>query len=287
MVGLFSCSDDDGATATGKASISMTDAAVDAENVTGVFLSVSEVQAISSTETRTVATFDDARVFNLMDYQNGEVYTLGEGDLEAGTYEEIRLIISGTADSYIEFDDGTTDPLEIPSGTSSGYKVKGAFEVAANTTTALVADVDLRKALVLTGEGTYKLRPTGRLLEIEGTGTIQGSIQGAIDPSEQVVVYAYQKGTFESSEENEPAEGSSRYENSVNSAIVAEDGSYTLAFMEAGEYELIVASYSNLDEDEDLEFMGRLNAEILISGILSESIEVESNTTVQATIQLL
>src|SRR5690606_23739051 len=149
--------------------------------------------------------------------------------------------ISGSADSYIPFDDGSTEELESPSGTSSGYKVKGSFDVAANTTTELVADIDLGKALVVTGQNNYMLRLRGRLVVAESTSTIGGTVEGNIGASERVVVYAYREGTFDDSEESEPAEESTRFENSVNSAIVNEDGSYTLAFMEEGEYELIIA----------------------------------------------
>lgn len=286
LVGLSSCSDDSEAASTGKASVAITDAAVDAENISSVNLSVSEVRATSNNETSTIVTFDSPKEFNLMAYQNGETYFLGEGDLEVGTYTDIRFIISGPTDSYIEFEDGSTEALEIPSGTTSGYKVNGTFEVAANTTSDIVADVDLRKALVLTGEGSYMLRPTARLVEVDGTGSIEGTVQGEMDAANTYVVYAYSEGTFTDSEEAEPASGSTRYEGSVNSAIVAEDGSYTLAFMEEGEYEIIVASYANTDEDEDLEFQGSVSSSLMIDGALFNLVSVSSNTTVDMNILL-
>lgn len=283
--GLLACSDGD-VSSSGRARISATDAAVDAENVSKVMLSVSEVRATANGETQTVATFEAPKEFNLMAYQNGETYFLGEGDLEAGTYSDIRFIISGASDSYIEMKDGSKEDLEIPSGTTSGYKINGTFEVAANTTTDIVADVDLRKALVVTGNGQFKLRPTARLVVSEATGEIKGTVEGQTSASERLVVYAYKEGTFSASEENEPAEGSTRYEGSINSATVADDGSYTLAFMEEGDYEVIVAKYSNQDEDEDLEFEGRVNAELIIDGSLFNTISVTSNTTVSADIVL-
>ena len=287
LTGLFACSDGDSDVGSkGNARVSATDAAVDAQNVSKVMLSVSEIQASANGETRTVMTFDAPKQFNLMAYQNGETYVFGEGDLEAGSYSDLRFIISGTTDSYIEMKDGTKKALEIPSGTTSGYKVNGTFEVVANSTTDLVADVDLRKALVVTGEGTFKLRPTARLVDANATGTIQGTVDGQSNTSEQLIVYAYKEGTFSASEEDEPAEGRTRYEGSVNSATVAEDGSYTLAFMEEGDYEVYVASYSNTDDDEDLEFQGRVTTDIMINGSLFNTISVESNSTITANILL-
>jgi hypothetical protein len=287
LSGLFACNDGDGSVSSkGQASLKVTDAAVNAENVNKVVLSVSEVQATSNGQVKTMATFDTPKEFNVMAYQNGETYFLGEGDLEAGTYSDVRLILSGASDSYIGFKDGSKKDLEVPSGTTSGYKIKGTFEVAANSTTDIVADIDLRKALAVTGEGTYKLRPTARLVVENTTGKIQGSVSGSIDASETIVVYAYKKGSFTTAEEAEPADGETRFQNSINSAVVAENGSYTLAFMEEGEYEIKVASFSNNDQDEELEYNSTLDIDLMISGTLFNSVEVESNSSVTAAIIL-
>lgn len=282
FVGLSACDDDGSSVSTGKATFKVTDAAVDAEQVSGVYLSVSEIQAKSNGELRTIMTFDTPKEFDVMAYQNGETYLLGEGELEPGSYSDFRFIISGASDSYLMMKDGTRENLEIPSGATSGYKLKGTVDVAANMTTELVADIDLRKALVTTGEGTFKLRPTARILMEENTGTIKGEVSGTLQSSEKLVVYAYEKGVYNSSEEDTPSEGETRFEGSVNSAVVAEDGSYTLAFMESGEYELVVASYTNQDEDNDLEYAGRLNASISIGGAWLELVEVSSDATVSA-----
>lgn len=277
-------------TSNGKASISMTDAAVDAENVSKVMLSVSEVQATANGQSRTVATFSSPKQFNLMAYQNGETYFLGEGDLEAGSYSDLRFILSGESDSYVEMKDGSTKELIIENATTTGYQVSGAFDIAANSTTNLVADVDLRKALVAqsqsASETSFKLRSTARLVVSDLTGEIKGTVDGEMDASRRYVVYAYSKGSFSASEEAEPAEGRTRYEGSINSAVVANDGSYTLAFMEEGDYEIIVASYSNQDNDADLEFEGRVSSDLMINGSLFNTVSVTSNTSVTANIML-
>ena len=284
MVGLFSCSDDE-STTKGSARISATDAKVDAENVIGVFLSVKEIQAKGDADTKTVISFEDPLVFNLMAYQNGETFAMGEGDVEVGSYNELRFIISGESDSYLEMKDGSKKSLEIPSGTSSGYKIAGAFDIAANETVDLVADIDLRKALTVTGEGTYKLRPTGRVVEAEATGIIRGTISGDMPQDKQLIVFAYLKGTY--SEEEASTTNPNRFDGAINSAFVSSAGSYTLAFMEEGEYELVVASYSNTDDDDELEFDGTLDFELLLGIDVINSVEIESNSTVELSIELL
>jgi len=272
---IYSCDSESDVSGKGTAGVKVTDAAVDAENINGVYLSVLEVQAIGESETKTLTVFDEPRIFNLMDYQNGSTYDLGEGEIDAGIYSEIRLITDGN--SYVSFDDGSTEPLNIPSGTSSGYKIKGDYQISANNRTDLVIDVDLRKAFVLTGEGTYKLRPTARLINEEGTATITGTISATAE--DRVIVYAYAKGTYDSSEEAEPTSGESRFENSVNSAVVS-NGSFTLAFMEPGEYDLIAVAYDADETDNTYNFRTAAEAEVLLNGNVLSILELEANTNV-------
>ncbi len=286
VMGLSSCSDDEDPSFKGKANVKATDAAVDAENVSAVYLAVDEVQATANGQSKTIVKFDTPKKFNIMAYQNGATYFMGEGDLDAGTYSDLRFITSTSTDSYVEMKDGTTKTLDIENGSTTGYKIQGAFEIAANATTNLVADIDLRKALVTMSDGTFKLRSTARVVVEENTGKIKGKVSGSTDASKRLVVYAYEKGTFDSSEENAPVEGRTRYEGSINSAIVAEDGSYTLAFMEEGEYEIIVASYTNQDNDAEMEFEGRMSSSLTVNGILFNTIKVQSSTTVSANIEL-
>lgn len=272
---IYSCDSESEVSGKGTAGVKVTDAAVDAQNISGVYLSVAEVQAIGESETKTLTVFDEPQIFNLMDYQNGSTYELGEGEIDAGIYSEIRLITDGN--SYVSFDDGSTEPLNIPSGTSSGYKIKGDYQISANNRTDLVIDVDLRKAFVMTGEGSYKLRPTARLINEEGTATITGTISATAE--DRVIVYAYAKGTYDSSEEAEPASGESRFENSVNSAVVS-NGSFTLAFMEPGEYDLIAVAYESDETNNTYNFRAATEAEVLLNGNILSILELEANTNV-------
>lgn len=84
ITGLISCSSDDNSSTSasmkGQASIKATDATVDAENVSGVYLSVSEIQATANGQSKTVVAFDTPNQFNIMAYQNGQTYFMGNGD---------------------------------------------------------------------------------------------------------------------------------------------------------------------------------------------------------------
>lgn len=271
---LASCNSDGEVGSKGTAGVRVTDATVDVASVTGVFLSVREVQARGTGGTKTIAAFDSPKSFNLMDFQNGASYDLGEGTIDAGIYSELRLVLD--ENSYVEFEDGSSEPLTVPSGTSSGYKVKGDYQISANGRTNLVVDIDLRKAFVKTGENTYILRPTARLVNADNTGTIEGTVSAHSE--DRVVIYAYAEGTWDDGESAEPAEGSTRFEGSVNSAVVA-NGQFTLAFMEPGKYDLIAVAYTYNEVEDTYSFKSATAAEVMVAGSVVDMLELEANAT--------
>ena len=74
-----SCDDNDNEMdGQGSVRVEATDAAVDAQNISGVYLSVEEVQVIANGEVKNTITFDQPEEFNLMAYQNGQTKLLGE-----------------------------------------------------------------------------------------------------------------------------------------------------------------------------------------------------------------
>ena len=272
---------------TGTASFEATDAAVDAENISGVYLSVDELQVISNGEVKNSITFEEPEVFDIMAYQNGQTKLMGETELDAGAYDDVRLILTSTAQAWVEFTDNTTQEITVPSGSTSGYKIKGDFEVLANGVSEVVLDVDLRKALVQEGNGDYKLRPTARLISKAESGTIQGSVDMSnMQNADKVVVYAYLEGTYNESETSEPAEGSSRFEGSINSAVVSSTGAFTLAFMPVGDYEIIVASYSEDALTNEFQFESATAVEVEVNGNLTSIFSVEARSVTNLLINL-
>lgn len=280
---IFSSCDDDNASeldGTGTARLEATDAAVDADNITGVFLSVDEAQFIANGQVRNSITFDSPEEFNLMDFQNGNTHFLGEAELQAGAYQEVRLILTSSSQAYVEFADQTKSQINVPSGSTSGYKIKGDFEVLVDGTTELVADVDLRKALVKRGNGEYNLRPTARLITKATAGKIEGNVNDeSMQNADKVVVFAYLEGSFNESEMSEPTDGEARFENAVNSATVDAFGNFTLAFMPEGDYELIVANYSENQIENKFDFQTASSVEVTLNGNLVSIFNVSARAT--------
>ncbi|NVK84934.1 MAG: DUF4382 domain-containing protein [Cytophagia bacterium] len=286
---VFTSCDDNGdeMSGTGTVSVEATDAAVDAENISGVYLAIDEVQVIANGTMKNSITFDEPETFNLMAYQNGQTKFLGEAEVDAGAYDEVRLILNSMSQAWVEFTDNTTQEIDVPSGSTSGYKIFGDFEVLANGMSEVVLDVDLRKALVQQGNGDYNLRPTARLISKTTSGTIQGAIDMSdYQDADKVVVYAYLEGTFNESEMSEPAEGSSRFEGSINSAVAAATGNFTLAFMPEGDYELIVAEYNEETLSNETKFETASTVEVEIDGESMTTFSVEASTTLSLLIDI-
>ncbi len=267
-----SCDSNSDVKSGGTTTVSVTDATIDDTNIIGVYLKVREIQVRSKNDIKVLASFDTARVFNVMDYTNGATFSLGEGELEAGTYSELRLILDESC--YVKFEDGAEETLEIPSGSTTGYKIKGDFNINANSETDLVVDIDLRKAFVTSGNGEHTLRPTARLVKSENTASIDGTI--AVSNEDRVVIYAYAKDTYTESEAGQPAAGSSRFENSINSGIVS-NGQFNLSFLEPGEYDLVAAAYTYNETAGTYTFKSAKKTEFILNGSLLDFLDLEAN----------
>jgi hypothetical protein len=148
-----------------------------------------------------------------------------------------------TPGCYIEFSDGTTETLFVPSGSQSGFKGVGAFDVPANGSVDITADFDVRKSVLRTGNNIerYVLKPTIRLVVDNEAGKIVGSVVNIPEGSE-IVIFAYEDGVYTEAEALEPALESPRFPNAVSSDMVCDQNSYHIAFLAPGIYDLVVVA---------------------------------------------
>tara|TARA_R100000908_G_scaffold65344_1_gene54559 strand:- start:91 stop:939 length:849 start_codon:yes stop_codon:yes gene_type:complete len=116
---------------------------------------------------------DDSMTVNLLDYQNGAVLDLGEAELEAGMYNQIRLLLGDNNTVVI---DGETYALTTPSAQQSGYKLNVNAEVEEGQVYDLVIDFDASQSIVVTGNGNYILKPVLRTVSIEEEASISGNV---------------------------------------------------------------------------------------------------------------
>lgn len=245
-------SDDGDSSSSGTLSLSMTDAPLIDENVTGVYIKVTGIEYHHDGNWESADDFIAPETFNLLDLTNGKTIDLGDLVLPAGEYTQLRFLLDAPEDSsaktdsacQLEFNGDYNVSLYVPSDSQTGFKSTGNFTIEANAQISVTADFDVRKSIVSAGNsGKYLLKPTIRLVVNEHSGEINGTVTDLPEASE-VVVYAYLDDTYDN--DFEPDSDSIRFSQSVTSNDVnLSDGSFTLAFLAEGTYDLVFASYES------------------------------------------
>jgi len=168
--------------------------------------------------------------YNLLELMNNAGVTLAEQDLPEGDYGEIRLVIECEGEEAPEIViAGDSFPLTVPSGCTSGFKLKGEFSLVAGQETVLIMDFDMQKSVHETGNGKYMLKPVVRFIQADAAGNIVGEVTPVVPRS---VIYAFEAEAFTGD----------NYDDAVNSTIIRDDGSFIVAALPAGTYDIVVAA---------------------------------------------
>ena len=253
MLSILGCggSSDVNSGDTGTLSLRLADAPlIDEDNVTGVFITITGIEYHTNDGWHTMEEFNTSvNPINLLDWQDGASIHLGDFQMPAGKYTQMRFMLDAAeegnkpktnAGCFIEFDGERNETLYVPSGSNTGYKAIGNYDVPINGTVTMTADFDVRKSITVTGKSPkyYKLKPTIRLVVTDQAGAIKGTVSD-LNVSNTYVVYAYEP----SNSLDLTTEAGNGFENAVTSAVVKEGGSYTLSFLAMGSYDLIVVEY--------------------------------------------
>jgi len=238
------------ASGTGTLALYLSDAPIDAENVTGVYITINGIQYHVDEQWITCEEFEGPKIYNLLELTGGNSTLLGDLVLPGGHYNQIRFMLDipemgqnpANPGCYIEFADNSTQPLFVPSGNTTGYKAVGQFTVPNNGTVEVTADFDVRKAVHL-ASSHYILWPTIRLVVNNEAGRISGSIANNSTYTD-IIVFAYADGTWADTEDDEPVYPASRFPNAVNSGKMCDEGDYTIPLLAAGTYDLVIAGYN-------------------------------------------
>src|SRR5690554_2029580 len=128
---LFASCSDDTTDEKGTLKLSITDAPLDTDGVTAVNITVNEIQYhIKDNEWKTFENFEGPKIYNLLELTDGESDMLGQFELGTGIYTQLRFILDAPEKGqstpsnpgcYLEFDDGTTQALFVPSASQSGF----------------------------------------------------------------------------------------------------------------------------------------------------------------------
>lgn len=284
--------DDDDVKASGKANFKLTDAPIDDASVSSVFVTVADVKV----DGESFSGFQGAVTIDVLALQNGRTEVLGLGDLEAGTYSNISIVLqydvdaSGNAPGCYILNE-SNEKIDLASSTASQSEVvitNGAFVITENATTDVVLDFDLRKAIKYDDANeeefsfvsNTELQSSLRFVNESETGSVEGSCDDPVVDSDKIIVYAYKEGSFNQDTEVQ-GEAHAQFSNAVSSTSVDANGNYQLSFLEDGDYELIFTSYKESNDDGKFELEGFLEVNSVLGLDLNIlGVEASANVTV-------
>jgi hypothetical protein len=278
---------------TGQLNMEITDGPMEDPSVKAVFVTIAEVKV----DGETFSGFSGKKTINLLAYQQGSVAALGLGDLDAGSYENITLVLDAETDAtgnspgcYVQTADNVKHALSATA--THSITVAKHFVVNSGDMTSVVVDFDLRKAIQYqSGGGTdhydfvgsAELQSAVRVVIKDQTNHLAGTCQNSIVATDKIVAYAYKKGEFTRSIEIQSENGVD-FKNSVASATVDNNGAFSIAFLESGDYELHFAAYKDNNNDGKLDFQGTL----ILDGLIDlGNLRLTTSTTLDLNIMVI
>jgi hypothetical protein len=146
---------------------------------------------------------------------------------------------------YVLKTDGTKDKLEFAGKSQAVITLKPKnFKVEENAATEIIMDFDLRKSIKSSGNDfsfvtSNEIETAIRAENRSRTGAIKGKIDNYTAAQGNILIYAYKKGTFKASTETKGSGSSDiTFAKAVTSSKVNADGTFSLSFLEEGNYEL-------------------------------------------------
>ncbi len=220
--------------ATATFRVLLTDAPSDQLDSAVIYISQVYLQGDSG---RTVVS-DSAMSFDLLVLANGVTAELADSVIPTGEYQQLRLIVDSARavlKAPLTFRDGsTTASMKVPSGSTSGLKVKfGGPIVVDSGEVVVVIDFDVSRSFVFQGPPgapkSVSLKPV-----INGTyRNVAGSISGTVTPAAaRAQLFAIRNGT----------------DTARTTFADTMTGAYTLQFMPPGTWTVVATAAGYGDE---------------------------------------
>jgi len=229
---------------TGKINVLLTDAPFPIELVSSAWITVDRVEIRSYQE---IEVEDDDSAFqvisdeelhiNLLELTNGITEQIAFADLEQGMYDLILLHI---VDAKIILMDGSEYDMKVPSGSSSGLKVKLEPEIylEADQTTDVLLDFDVSRSFVAKGQlggnlTGFNFKPVIRGVFLGSAGRIEGNVTDTAGIAmEDIMVRTWIQSEFDEDSEDDY----------LAATFTDELGDYKLIGLPEGTYSLVIMS---------------------------------------------
>lgn len=244
---LTGCNKDENDIPAGKSrlNILLTDSPFPIDLVSKTTVTIDKVEIRQKMESSVNADDDSFIVLSNQEMQidllvltNGITEEIASSDLEAGHYDMIRLHV---VDATVELKDGSTFDLKIPSGSSSGLKIKIDPEInlSEGQTYDVLLDFDVSRSFVAKGNINgeihgFNFKPVIRGVFLGAAGRIEGNVTDTTSIAlENAMVKAWLK------EEGTEVNDSSIY---IISSFTDISGDYKLIGLPEGTYNIICSS---------------------------------------------
>lgn len=234
---MLSCSKDDTMNnyteGKGKVNIYLTDAPFPVNLVSKTVVSIDKVEIRKQESDTSGAEFitltDEPMEVDLLTLSNGVTELLASVELEAGSYDLIRMHVG---ESTVYLNDDTQFDLKVPSGSSSGLKIKikPAIEISSGQTADVLLDFDVSKSFVAKGNWKkgnllgFNFKPVIRCVLLDMAGRIEGTV---LDTASNALEHASVKVWMETEEMNDSL---------ITSAFTNPAGNYQIIGILAGNY---------------------------------------------------
>lgn len=243
---LVSCNDDENSPqgTMGRINVHLTDSPYPIDLIKSAFVTIDKVeirQHLESDQGENEDSFiviSEANIeIDLLKLTNGITEQIASVDLEAGTYNQIRLHV---VDATIVLNDGTEFDLKVPSGESSGLKIKfdPEIQITEGQTSDVLLDFDVSRSFVVKGNIGSKIigfnfKPVVRGAFLELAGRVEGNVADTLGiPLENAMVKLWI-----------PAEESTNIVETEDetfkvSSFTSADGKFKLIGIPSGKYSL-------------------------------------------------
>lgn len=192
----------------GRINVLLTDAPYPIELISNTYVTIDKVEIRKKTEAGMeeekdsfIVLSEENMVIDLLELTNGITEEIAAAELEAGYYDMIRLHV---VDATVVLNNGSEFDLKVPSGSSSGLKVKIQPEIhlEEGQTSDVLLDFDVSRSFVVKGPldniNGFNFKPVVRGVYMGAAGRIEGNVTDTLAaPLEDAMIKAWMPGETE------------------------------------------------------------------------------------------